>query len=184
MKQKTKKRLITYALIILWLGGCYFIGQKTHPQVTESIAEETEPVSTQVSAEQTETEAKEEAHTAFPVAFINSESVSTEEIPWGFTAGTILRGDETEAWLLTPGTGIQFESTDGITLRYSIHPWMKDTSDGASLQIAYGNINETLTVNQDWLEYNIPATTGTVRIDALSTDNNDGDWIAIQTAPN
>ena len=184
MKQKTKKRLITYALIIVWLGGCYFIGQKTHPKTTENIAEDTESVLTEANTEQDITEAKEETHSVIPVTFINHQNVSTEEIPWGFTAGTITLEDESEAWLLTPETGLQFESTDGITLRYSIHPWMKDTSDGASLQIAYGENNEVLAVNQDWAEYNIPAAAGTVRIDVLSTDNNDGDWVAIQTVPN
>ncbi len=185
MKQKTKKRLITCTLIVVWLCGCYFIGQKTHPQAKESIAEEAEPVSRETSVEQNIAETKEgEAQTVIPVTFINNESVSTQEIPWGFTAGTIMLEDGSEAWLLTPGTGLRFESTNETLLRYCIHPWMKDTSNGASLQITYGENNEILTVSLDWLEYNIPATAGTVHIDVLSTDNNDGDWVAIQTAPN
>ena len=173
--------MITYTLIIVWLGGCYFIGQKTHPKTTETVAEVTEPAVTEAKTEQDITKAKDETHNAIPVTFINHQNVSTEEIPWGFTAGVITLEDGTEAWLLTPGTGLQIEPSDGITLRYSIHPWMKEISDGSSLQISYGENNEALTVHQSWQEYSLPKDAGPISINVLSTENDNGDWVIIQT---
>lgn len=168
MKQKTKKRLITYTLVVVWLVGCYFIGQSIRPDSTTNASEGAEPV----SAETGEIEAN--------VSVINAREVSTDEIPWGVTAGMISMEDGTEAWLLTPETGIQMEITEDIIIRYKIHPWMKDTSDGASLQIEYNEINETLTAEQDWKDYPVPQSVHTVRVEVLTTDNNDGDWVIIR----
>ena len=173
MKQKTKKRLITYTLVVVWLVGCYFIGQSIHSDsittdVTINVSEEAEPVSVETGIKEAD------------VSVINAREVSTDENPWGVTAGMISMEDGTEAWLLTPETGIQMEITEDIIIRYKIHPWMKDTSDGASLQIEYNEINETLTAEQDWKDYPVPQSVHTVRVEVLTTDNNDGDWVIIR----
>jgi len=183
MKQKTKKRIITYALIVVWLVGCYFIGRKSHPQVTENTSAEASVAETQTNPETKEYISEEivETKPEASVTFINMQEVSTDEIPWGFTAGIISLDDGSEAWLLTPETGIQYESTGETTLRCCIHPWMKDLSDGASLQITYNDNSELLAVGQGWTECHIPTNAGLFQINVLSTDNNNGDWVIIQS---
>ena len=168
MKQKTKRRLITYTLVVVWLVGCYFIGQGIRSDSTTNASEGAEPV----SAETGEIEAN--------VSVINAREVSTDEIPWGVTAGKISMEDGTEAWLLTPETGLQMEITEDVIIRYKIHPWMKDTSDGASLRVEYDETDETLTVEQDWKDYPVSQGVHNLRVEVLPTDNNDGDWVIIR----
>ncbi|QUC66666.1 hypothetical protein [Aristaeella hokkaidonensis] len=168
MKQKTKKRLITYTLVVVWLVGCYFIGQSIHSNSATNDSKGTESASV-------ETGIKESA-----ISIINAQQISTDEIPWGFTAGVISEEDGSNAWLLTPGTGLQVEITEDVIVRYEIHPWMKDTSDGASLRIEYNETNETLKAEQDWKNYSVPQSAHTVRIEVMSTDNDDGDWVIIR----
>ena len=182
MGQKGKKRWVTYLLVIVWLVGCYIIGQVTHPQATELPAEDT------VSASVAETDQSESGGTerdsaetgGISVSFINHQEISTDEIPWGFTAGVILLEDESEAWLLTPGTGLQTELPEDAALRCRIHPWMKDVSDGAILQITGGEQSETLTVGHEWSAISFSPDHPAVRIEALLTENPDGDWVIIQ----
>ena len=72
------------------------------------------------------------------------------------------------------------EITEDVIIRYEIHPWMKDTSDGASLRIEYNETDETLTAEQDWKNYSVPQSAHNVRIEVISTDNDDGDWVIIR----
>lgn len=180
MKQKTKKRLITYTLVIVWLVGCYFIGQGVHPDSATDVSEEAESVSVENGAKEEESVSAETGVKEADVSIINAREVSSEEIPWGFTAGPISMEDGSDAWLLTPGTGLQMEITEDVIIRYEIHPWMKDTSDGASLRIEYGETDETLTAEQDWKNYSVPQNAHNVRIEVISTDNDDGDWVIIR----
>ena len=170
MKQKNRKRLITYSLIAAWLVGCYLIGQKTHPQTPTGSTEEAEMNINIAEADPT----------AISVAFINAQTVSADEIPWKCTAGIISLEDGSEAWLLTPGTGLQFETSEGMTVHSCIHPWMKETSDGAILRITYGESSEVLSIDKEWREIHVPKGVGPVRLDVLFSDNNDGDWVIIQ----
>ncbi len=188
MKQKTKKRLITYTLVAAWLVGCYFVGQKTHPQTMEPVTEE--PITEEPVTEETVTEGTvtEETNSIVPetgsngvsVSFFNEEEISTDEIPWGFTAGTISLEDGTDAWLLTPGTSLQMTLSEDIALQYKIHPWMKEISDGAALQITYGENNETLMADQEWRNHLFSQDIHSVTIEVPFSDNADGDWVIIQ----
>ena len=177
MKQKTKKRLITFAIIALWLIGCYFIGQSNHSQTKDDNVQKEVAISEETDIDVPAEEVVEESRQTVFVSFDNAQQISTDQIPWGFTAGVITLEDESEAWLLTPGTALK---TDKAAFRYCIHPWMKDTSDGAMLIIENGEDNETLSVNNQWQTFTPEEKTGIMRIEVPDTVNNDGDWVIIQ----
>lgn len=113
--------------IVVWLVGCYVIGQTLHKNDVAQV---------QPQGEETQTEASgiEE------VTFDNVRD--TEDNPWGYTAGKIILEDETEAIFLTPGTSVFFDGSipeEGLKLGVSVHPWVADSSDGLGIMIDYYN---------------------------------------------
>ncbi len=185
MKQQTKKRMITGTVIIIWLLGCYFIGQALHPREnTISAAVESDMSSAENNIEETTEqevtpdEEKAGATENVTVTFINAQQVGTEEIPWGLSAGIISLEDGSEAWLLTPGTILCCESPDRIRLEYRIHPWMKDISNGAMMEVSSETDQKTFDIGITPQE--IVVGPGQVRLELLHTDNDNGDWVIIQ----
>ena len=185
MKQKTKKHLIGGAIIIVWLLGCYFIGQATHPKENTAISTvSTDPAPEKadsgetVAAETLEDEKKDDITGEVTVRFFNVKQLSTDEIPWGINAGIISLENGSEAWLLTPGTSLSFESANGAVLECRIHPWMSDVSDGATLVVSSETDSETIEIGSAPQE--ISTGPGTVGLELLNTEKNDGDWVIIQ----
>ena len=88
------------------------------------------------------TETAEEGETAdewetLRAKFINAKE--TEDNPWGTTAGIIEYDGSVPSILLTPNTGVclyrREEDEDTMALSVEIHPWVRESSDGADLVI-------------------------------------------------
>lgn len=103
-----------------------------------------------------------------------------------------------DAIFMTSGTGFstryQCHENDTLVIRYRIHPWMSEVSDGMKLQILITDesgelINENIEMSptDDFLEKEIDlsACAGksvNVHISAESGENTDGDWAVIKEA--
>lgn len=185
MKQKTRKHLITGIIVLIWLLGCYFIGQVMHPQdktVSETMltnVSSTEKCSEETVAQKTQGEEENDnVAESTTVTFFDVQQLSKDEIPWGFSAGTIIMEDGSEAWLLTPGTSLTFNSIGNTLLEYQIHPWMKGISDGATLIIYAGADQKILEVTSNPDEFSIGM--GIVKLELINSEKNEGDWVIIQ----
>ncbi len=185
MKQKTKKRLITGIIILIWLLGCYFIGQVTHPQAktfyenVSSNSTSTEDYNEGTAEQELQ---NEEGNGSVPeetdVTFFDVQQLSTDDIPWGFNAGIIILEDGSEAWLLTPGASLTFNSIGDTILEYQIHPWMKEVSDGATLILSTETDQKVLDVTGDSQEFCTGV--GYIKLELINSEKNDGDWVIIR----
>ena len=103
-----------------------------------------------------------------------------------------------DAIFMTSGTGFstryQCHENDTLVIRYRIHPWMSEVSDGMKLQILITDksgeiINENIEMSpaDDFLEKEIDLSvcagnSVNVHISAESGENTDGDWAVIKVA--
>lgn len=164
---KSKKRLITLLVIVVWLVGCYVVGRILNPPETAEVVV---------------------VEVVGPVSFENSRTVSTEEIPWGFTAGEMETEEGTKAWLLTPGTGVRVTEAEnfGRELEIGIHPWMQNVSDGTVLRITATDkdgaviLEEEISLGLKGLTRTVPENAAAWEILNLNSDREEGDWVLIR----
>jgi len=192
---KLRKPLAICLGITVYLVGCWYIGQRLHPD-TEGVEQ-----GQSVQAEQQEMPASADDTAAdenrIDLDKVEYEgSVATEDNPWGITAGTIDLEDRGKSIFLTPNTAVVLDNvgqTEELSFSYEIHPWMKENSDGAGLVIwlmaAEGSIikEEEITVNasDDIKEFKLDLTQyeDATRIKMLCNNgfnhNDSGDWVVL-----
>ena len=133
------------------------------------------------------------------IEFENSEK--TDDNPWGFTAGLVDTESSGKCIFLTPNTAVKLcdfsEDLDlnekGPILKFMIHPWVSEESDGAGIDIWYfdekGELLSQETINIDnsnvWHEHIINCSSDRlnyIKILCNNGNNNDdrADWVIIK----
>lgn len=124
-------------------------------------------------------------------------SNQTEDNPWGFTAGIIDMESIGDCVLLTPNTSLVLEnisSKEVIFIELTIHPWVKELSDGAGILVRFKDIEENVIGEDDihigneesWitLEYNMEQFPNINSIELLCNngllDDDTADWVVIK----
>ena len=166
MQAKHKNIMIKAAIVFAWFLGCYLIGQ--------TINAPEQRIETSQQEKQLEMESQPCAYT---VVIQNAKEVSKEEIPWGITAGEITMEDDTNVWLLTPGTGAIVEAEKSIILQYTIHPWMHNISDGAVITVKENGKEFMLPVDAEWHEYTTEEESQRIEVSVSEENDLSGDWV-------
>ena len=109
----------------------------------------------------------------------DAQEISTDQIPWGFTAGEIVMEDGSEAWLLTPNTSLKLKGAQGRVFQYCVHPWVASLGDGAQIALKSDSGEQQFRAETDWQELTLGDSDEAV-IACLSEDNNDGDWVVLR----
>ena len=199
--QRIKKSLTILLAAILSLSVCWFIGQKINPnfemnkeaeletsQLTESLSEQS------VAPEETSNVSVDFQPDLDTIVY--EGSTATGDNPWGITAGTIHLEDRGESIFLTPNTTALWDNVgqmEELSFSYELHPWIKESSDGAGLIIwlldAQDNIIYTeellLNASDSLKEFYMDLTQyeEVTRIKLLcnngASGNDSGDWIIL-----
>ncbi len=181
---KKSVKLVSAAVLSMVL--CWFVGQQLKGL--------NEPM--QQSVQETESETQKEENASFGT--LEFEGVrDTEDNPWQQTAGLFEMEEMGECIFLTPNTAVTILETgsrQNITLQYSIHPWMRENSDGAGLLVWVLDEEDNILYQEEW---NVSSTEGwqeqtlslgdyanscKVKISCNngSGDNDNGDWVIIK----
>ena len=180
---KMKKTLTILVAITIYLTACWFIGQRLHPDA--------EAQNNQAAAQGTT-----DGTSIDLSAVIYEGSAVTEDNPWKTTAGTIDLEDRGKSIFLTPNTTALLSNVsemNEIAFSYEIHPWVKESSDGAGLVIwlmdAQNNIIHeeeiVISASDDMKEFKIDLTQykGVTKIKFLcnngTNENDSGDWVVL-----
>lgn len=183
MKKIIKQHLV-FIIAILYLVICWVLG---HYVLKNEVKEENN--GNGVSAEQGNGQG------SYEITF--EGNTSTNDNPWGITAGYFEMEDEGQCILLTPNTSALISSItnfESIELKYEIHPWVRDSSDGAGVIIDYlDSFGESMGKEQisidsmaDWQSYVIEL----ARYESVEAieiicnsgkrDNDICDWVILQ----
>ena len=127
------KRILIAATLLLGLVLAFLVGQHVvAPIRNKALGQKNENPEETAGAEQ-----------EYMLEWENQKE--TEENPWGTTAGIIETETGTKAALLTPGTGLRVTQSveeDVIAVRYYIHPWVAELSDGLSFSCSVAPASE------------------------------------------
>lgn len=145
-----KKWILLIALV--WLGGCYLIGQYRYPDkggqiVQTELAREEIDSTDQNQSEQELNEQdqpiqqeneKQLSWSEFDLVFEGNEQPTDN--PWGYAAGVIDTDFAGECILLNPNTAVTVtlpENLSSLKLSFVIHPWVVESSDGAGIVVLF-----------------------------------------------
>lgn len=190
---KMKKSWTISLAVILSLGACWFVGQQINPD--GGLKETPEQESSQpVEQEMSQSPLGETAINLDSIIY--EGSIATDGNPWKTTAGTIDLEDRGKSIFLTPNTTALLSNVsemNEIAFSYEIHPWVKESSDGAGLVIwlmdAQNNIIHeeeiVISASDDMKEFRIDLTQyeGVTKIKFLcnngTNENDSGDWVVL-----
>lgn len=147
--EKNRKKIVLLLAIVLSLSGCWFIGQQIHGTSDEE-ENLTDTKDYLVSDESTEVIVTENLLDWDTVTY--EGNASTDDNPWNVTAGTIELEDRGASAFLTPNTSVIFtisKQVDVFSFCYEIHPWVKENSDGADLEILLLDEAENVLYKED-----------------------------------
>nr|WP_318702811.1 cellulase family glycosylhydrolase [uncultured Acetatifactor sp.] len=181
---KKSVKLVSAAVLSMVL--CWFVGQQLKGL--------NEPM--QQSVQETESEMPKEENDSFGILEFEGAQ-DTEDNPWQQTAGLFEMEEMGECIFLTPNTAVTILETgsrQNITLQYSIHPWMRENSDGAGLLVWVLDEEDNIlyqeewsvSSTEDWQEQTLSlgdyANSCKVKISCNngSGDNDNGDWVVIR----
>lgn len=120
----------------------------------------------------------------------------TDDNPWGITAGFFEMENEGTCILLYPHNIAIFSVNndgDDFSFDYTIHPWVKNSSDGAGLNISFVYLNGEvknydiyIDSNDDWKTFSVKKDE-LLNIDRIKIEGNEGkenedscDWIVLK----
>lgn len=184
--------------VVLSLTLCWGIGQYIHRDRTDSTkVEDVNEEKTSNSGAESSTDNTDVISLIDRLQFENVNH--TEENPWGFTAGIIDVEDEGKCIFLTPNTSVVIPVSDikqQFSFEYQLHPWVKEGSDGAGLDIWILNENEDILyedkidIKNDlaWekIQYSINGFDDAAMIKILcnngKSDDDSADWVIIKNS--
>lgn len=182
-----KKRITVMGLIILWLGTCWFIGQQKDRNNI--------PIPTQMD------DSQESQIDDILINLIFEGNRETEDNPWNMTAGKFEMEGEGDCIFLTPNTAVIFdeiEQLDSFSFIYEIHPWVRESSDGAGFLVWVLDAQDSILyqeevlvdAQEDWGEYQISLKSfqNVKKIKVLCNNglngNDNGDWLVLKVTEN
>lgn len=134
------RRILIAAALLLGLVLAFLVGQHVvAPIQNKALEQKNENPEESAGAEQ-----------EYMLEWENQKE--TEENPWGTTAGIIETETGTKAALLTPGTGLRVTQSveeDVIAIRYYIHPWVAEFSDGLTFSYSVAPASEQEVASSD-----------------------------------
>lgn len=134
------KRILIAATLLLGLVLAFLVGQHVvAPIRNKALGQKNENPEETAGAEQ-----------EYMLEWENQKE--TEENPWGTTAGIIETEAGAKAALLTPGTGLRVTQSveeDVIAIRYYIHPWVAEFSDGLTFSYSVAPASEQEVASSD-----------------------------------
>lgn len=182
-----KKHITILGLIILWLGGCWLIGhQRNIRNYSDNI----------------ETESLQNDFLNYERDLLSNISFEgnreTTDNPWNMTAGKFEMEGEGSCIFLTPNTAVIFDGIEQLTsfsFRYEIHPWVRESSDGAGFLVwVLDGENSVLyqeeilvSSEEEWNEYqiNLENYQNVEKVKVLcnnGVNNNDNaDWLILKS---
>lgn len=183
-----KKKYILAIAVVASLGLCWAIGQYTHRDVkqeNQNITGEAESVTDENAG-----------NTLWDTAVFEG-NVETTDNPWNMTVGWFDMEGEGKCILLNPNTAVVLDNIDQmeeINFSYEIHPWVRESSDGAGLLIWVLNkendiiYEESIAVNnaEEWQEFKLDITPYEDKKKLKVFCNNgvaeedNGDWVVIK----
>lgn len=196
-----KKRITILGVIILWLGGCWFIGQQ---RSTKGLSEKTQESISFENNEDLEGTKQENSANGQPTETMNlSDNIifegkkETADNPWNMTAGKFEMEEEGTCILLTPNTAVLFDeinNADTFSFSCEIHPWVRESSDGAGILIWVMDSEDTIlyqeeiavSAEEEWkeVELDISQYDGAEKIKMLCNNggngDDSGDWVVVK----
>lgn len=126
----------------------------------------------------------DENHGECSVTFFENMEVSTDQIPWGITAGEIVLENGQTALLLTPGTSFQLQlpAEQSLSLEYCIHPWVSGVSNGVIARVCAKDQNNEniitceLGITEEVQHFVPPENSMALYVEVLHEDDESGDW--------
>ena len=181
-----KKKGMTLGLVILWICGCYFIGQQRNVQ---SFSENIQIDSSTDNLMNNENEKYEN------IQFEGKQEGADN--PWNMTAGIFEMEGEGECIFLTPNTAAlldEIENMSFFSFCCEIHPWVRESSDGAGLVIWIMDREDTILHQEDiiidreedWktiqLDLSLYSEAKKIKIFCSNGGNEDdsGDWVVLK----
>lgn len=124
-------------------------------------------------------------------------SQETSDNPWNTTAGVIEMEEVGEVIFLTPNTSVSFPQAAELTsldFSYTIHPWVKENSDGAGLLLRLLNDEDEIIYEEEiivsgedeWMDYHLDITkcdgVTTIKLACNNGLNDDDacDWVMLK----
>lgn len=129
-----KKKIKLLVLAAVYLGVCWGIGQFRQPKNS---------VDSQTADQNMPSADRETAEVWKRVVFDGNQK--TDDTPWGMTAGWFEMEKEGNCILLLPDTAAIIEISEedeNVSFACQIHPWVKESSDGAGLLICICSADE------------------------------------------
>lgn len=183
-------------IALVWLGGCYLIGQYRYPDKgrqfihTEPVQDQVEHIQDQPIQQENE---KQLTWSEFDLVFEGNEQPTDN--PWGYVAGVIDTDFAGECILLNPNTAVTVtlpENLSSLKLSFVIHPWVVESSDGAGMVVQFfdskGDVFEEQVINiearVEWQNYSFDLyemDVVSIKMNCNNGMNNDdsADWVII-----
>ena len=189
-----KNKVTLPIVIVLSIIICLLIGDYVYKNSTTN-EENEKAVLESTSVEEPEKHVSEETMESKSIDYSFEEATDTEDNPWGKTAGVFEMEELGNCILLTPNTNIVLqgmEQLESFSFEYIIHPWVRESSDGAGLLVWLmdedDNIisEESLEISstEEWKQvaYDLD---NVAKIKILCNNGNNGDdsgdWVVIRT---
>lgn len=180
------KKIWILIAAVVWLGGCYLIGQYRYPDKGEQLVQTEQPQ---------DEDGNQSVWSTFDLEFEGNEK--TSDNPWGYTAGIIDTDFAGECILLNPNTSVTFnisEDLDSFNLAFEIHPWVAESSDGAGINIWFMDSNDDILRKESFLvsdedtwndiSYTMQDLNGAKKIKILCNngekDDDSADWLILK----
>lgn len=195
-----KKGIKLLIIAVAYLAICYSIGQYRNSLTKNGVASDklaTEEKVNMVTEQTEESGSKESDDLEIWDNLFFTGVKETSDTPWNMNAGVFDMEENGKCILLMPNTAVtikNIQDRDELAFEYEIHPWVKDSSDGAGIIIwlldDQNNIifEDTMIVdcNKEWQFYTLelaeyPMVASIEILCNNGANNNDeGDWVILR----